>query len=148
MAVNGHYSKKLVDCQIPKCAACCENMRFDLVVLTYHTRSDDYSTDQGQTSDAPFISSTVTQSLRPHHFVQVFVIGYLLLSFLFLESRNDLHINTVSLQQGCSEDIAIYIYDYKEYEADPLGLLQRVEKSSSSQSHFRLTEHFAHNNQL
>ena len=98
-------------------------MRFNLVVLTYHTRSDDYSTDQEQTSDAPFISSTVTQSMRPHHFVQVFVIAYLLLSFLFLESLNDFHINNVSLQRGYSDDIAIYIYEYKEYEADPLGLL-------------------------
>ena len=53
----------------------CENMRFDLVVLTYHTRSDKYLTDQGQTSDAPLNSSTVTQGLRPHHFVQVFVLG-------------------------------------------------------------------------
>ena len=110
----------------------CENMRFNLVVLTYHTRSDDYLTDQGQTSDAPFNSSIVTQRLRPHHFVQVFVIAYLLLSFLFLELLNDLHINTVSLQQGYSDDIAIYIYDYKEYEADPLGLRQRVKTSSSS----------------
>ena len=126
----------------------CENMRFNLVVLTYHTRSDDCLTDQGQTSDAPFIFSTVTQSLRPHHFVQVFVIAYLLLSFLFLESLNDLHINTVSLQRGYSDDIAIYIYNYKEYEADSLGLLQRVETSSSSHLHFRLTEQFAHNNQL
>ena len=123
-------------------------MRLDLVVLTYHTRSDEYLTDQAQTSDAPVNSSTVTQSLRPHHFVQVFVIGYLLLSFLFLESLNDFHINTVSLQRGCSDDISIYIEDYKEYEADPLGLLQRVEKSSTSHLHFRLTEHFAHNNQL
>jgi len=123
-------------------------MRFDLVVLTYHTRSDDYSTDQGQTSDAPCYSSTVTQSLRPHHFVQVFVIAYFLLSFLFSESLNDLHINTVSLQRGYSEDIAIYIDDYNEYEADLLGLRQRVEMSSLSHLHFRLTEQFAHNNQL
>ena len=123
-------------------------MRFDLIVLTYHTRSEDYLTDQGQTSNAPLNSSTITQSLRPHHFVQVFVIAYLLLSFLFLESLNDLHINTVSLQQGCSKDIAIYIDNYKEYEADPLGLLQRVETSSTSHLLFRLTEHFAHNNQL
>ena len=123
-------------------------MRFDLVVLTYHTRSDNCLTDQEQTSDAPFIFSTVTQSLRPHHFVQVFVIAYFLLSFLFLESLNDLHINTVSLQRGYSDDIAIYIYDYKEYEADPLGLLQRVETSSKSHLHFRLTKQFAHNNQL
>ena len=54
---------------------------------------------------------------------QQFVIGYLLLSFLFLESLNDLHINTVSIQQGYSKDIAIYIDNYEEYEADPFGLL-------------------------
>ena len=123
-------------------------MRFDLVVLTYYARSGYYLTDQGQTSDAPLKSSTVTQGLKPHHFVQVFVIAYLLLSFLFLELLNDLHINTVSLQRGCSDDIAIYIYDYKEYEADPLCLLQRVETSSFSHLHFRLTKQFAQNNQL
>ena len=124
----------------------CENMRFDLVVLTYHTRSDDCLTDQGQTPDGPFLFSTVTQSLRPHHFVQVFVIACLLLSFLFLESLNDLHINTVSLQQGYSEDIAIYIYDYKEYVSDPLGLIQKIKTSSQSHLHFRLTKQCAHNN--
>ena len=53
-----------------------------------------------------------------------------LLFCLFLESLNALHINTVSLQRGYSDDIAIYIYDYKGYDADPLGLIQKVEKSS------------------
>ena len=130
------------------CMQACENMRFDLVALTYQTRSDYCLTDQGQILDAPINSSTVTQGLRPHHFVQVFVNVYSLLLFLFLESLNDLHINTVSLQQGYSKDIAINIDKYKEYETDPLGLLQRVETSSTSHLHFRLTEHFAHNNQL
>ena len=119
----------------------------NLVVLTYHTRSDYCLTDHGQTSDAPLKSSTVTQNLRPHHFVPVFVNVYSLLSFLSLESLNDLHINTVSLQRGYSEDIAIYIDDYKEYEADLLGLLQRVETSSASHLHFRLTEQLAYSNQ-
>ena len=126
----------------------CENMRFDLIALTYYARSDYCLTDQGQTSDAPINSSTVTQDLRPHHFVQVFVNVYSLLLFLFLELLNNLHINTVSLQQGYSKDIAIYIGKHKEYENDPLGLFQRVKKSSKRHFHFRLIEHFAHNNQL
>ena len=126
----------------------CENVRLDLVVLTSYARTDEYLTDQGQTSDAPIKSSTVTQGLRPHHFVQVFVNVYSLLSFLFLELLNDLHINTVSLQQGYSKDIAIYIDHYKKYEADPLGFLQGIETISMSHLHFRLTKHFAHNKQL
>ena len=118
----------------------CQNMRFNLVVLTYHTKSDYWLTNQGQTSDAPLKSSTITQGLRPHHFVQVFVNVYSLLLFLFLELLNDLHINTVSLQQGDSKDITIYIEKYKEYEADPLSLIQRVKKSSKSHLSFRLTK--------
>ena len=47
--------------------------------------------------------------LRPRYFAQVFVNVYSLLSFLFLELLNDIHINTVSLQQGYSKDIAMYI---------------------------------------
>ena len=42
----------------------CENMRFDLIALTYYARSDYCLTDQGQTSDAPIKSSTVMQGLR------------------------------------------------------------------------------------
>ena len=45
-------------------------------------------------------------NMKPHHFVQVFVNIYLSLLFLFLESLNDLHINTVSLQQGYSKTTA------------------------------------------
>ena len=123
-------------------------MIFDLIALTYHTRSDDCLIDQGYTSDAPINSRPVTQGLRPHHFVQVFVNVDSLLFCLFLGSLNALHINTVSLQQGYSEDIVICIDNYREYDADPLGLLRRVETSSSSHLHFRLTEQFAHNNQL
>ena len=126
----------------------CENRNFYLIALTYYARLDNCLTDQGQTSDAPINSSTVTQDLRPHHFVQEFVIVYLLLSFLFLESLNDLHINTVSLLRGFSKDIAIYVGKHKEYENDPLGLFQRVKTSSKRHFHFRLIEHFAHNNQL
>ena len=68
-------------------------------------------TDKGHTSDAQLKCSTVTQDLKPHHFVQVFVI-YSLLSFLFLESLNDFHIHTVSFQRDYSEDIALHIDDY------------------------------------
>ena len=85
----------------------CENRNFYLIALTYYARLDYCLTDQRQTSDAPINSRTVTQDLRPHHFVQVFVNGYLLLSFLFLESLNDYHIYTVSLQQGTAK-ISLY----------------------------------------
>jgi hypothetical protein len=94
-------------------------MRFDLIAFTNHAWSDCCFTDQRQTSDGPLKSSTVTQGRRPHHFVQVFANVYSPLSFLFFELLHDLYINTVSLQRGCSEDIATYINDYGEYETDP-----------------------------
>jgi hypothetical protein len=64
--------------------------------FTYYARTERCFTDQGQTSDATLKSSTVLQGLRPHHFFQVFANVYFPLSFLFPESLNDLHINTVS----------------------------------------------------
>jgi hypothetical protein len=68
--------------------------------------------------------------MRPQHFVQVFANIYLSLLFLFLESLNDLHINTVSLQQGYSKDIAIYIENYRKYETILFGLIRRLNQSS------------------
>ena len=87
-------------------------------------------------------------NMRPHHFVQVFANIYLSLLFLLLESLNDLHINTVSLQRGYSKYIAIYNNHYGKYETIPFGLIQRLNQSSKSHFHFRLIEQFAHNNQL
>jgi hypothetical protein len=86
--------------------------------------------------------------MRPPHFVQIFANIYFPLSFLFLGLLNDLHINAISLQRGYSEDIAIYIDDYGEYETIPFGLIQRLIQSSKSHLHFRISEQFAHNNQL
>jgi hypothetical protein len=80
-------------------------------------------TDQRQTSDAGLKSSTVTQGLKLHHFAKVFPDVYSTLSILFLELLNNLHINTVSLQQGCSEKIAIYIENYGEYDTHPFGII-------------------------
>ena len=123
-------------------------MGFDLIAFIHHAWTNYCFTDQGQTSDAPLKSSTVPQGLRPHHFVQVLAIVYLPLSFLFPESLKDLHINAVSLQRGYSEDIAIYIDDHGKYETIPLGLIQQLNQSSKSHLHFRVTEQFAHSNQL
>ena len=125
-----------------------ENRRFDLIAFTYHAWTNYCFTYQGQTSDAPSKSSTVKQGLKPPHFVQIFDILYFLLSFLFLRLLNDLHINAISLQQGYSKDIAIYIDDYGKYETIQFGLIQRLNQSSKSHLHFRITEQFAHNNQL
>ena len=123
-------------------------MRFDLVAFIHHAWTNYCFTYQGQTSDAPTGSSTVKQSLRPPHFVPIFDNVSFLLSFLFLGSLNDLHINAIGLQRGYSEDIAIYIDDYGKYETIPFGLIQRLYQSSKSHLHFRITEQFAHNNQL
>ena len=123
-------------------------MRFDLVACAYHVWTDCCFADQGQTSDALFLFSTVPQDLRPHHFVHVFANVYAPLSFLFLESLNDLHIKTVNLQRGYSEDVAIYIDDYGKYTTSRFGISQRLNQSSKSHLHFSLTELYAHNNQL
>ena len=87
-------------------------------------------------------------NMRPHHFVQVFANIYLSLLFLLLESLNDLHINTVSRQQGYSNDIAIYIENYRKYETILFGLIQWLNQSSKSHLHFRLSKQFTHNNQV
>jgi hypothetical protein len=123
-------------------------MGLDLIAFIHHAWTNYWITGQGQTSDAPLKSSTIPQGLKPHHFVQVFANVFLSLSFPFPESLNDLHIYTVSLQRDYSEDIAIYIDDYGKYETTPFGLIQRLKQSSESQLHFRITDQFAHNNQL
>ena len=64
------------------------------------------------------------QRMSLHHFVQVFSNDYSPLSLLSLKSLSDLHINSVSLQQGCREVITVWIDEngeYGEYEANPLG---------------------------
>ena len=128
--------------------AMCENMGFDLIAFTYHAWTNYCFTYQGQTSDAPSKSSTVPQGLRPPHFVQIFANIYFPLSFLFLRSLNDLHINTVSLQRGYIEGIAIYIVNYGKYETIPFGLIQQLNQSSKSHLHFRINKQFAHHNEL
>ena len=97
-------------------------MGLDLIAFIHHDWTNYYFTHQGQTSDAPIKPSTVPQDLRRHHFVQIFVNVFFPLSFLFLGLRNDLHINAISLQQGYSKDIAIYIDNYGKYETIPFGL--------------------------
>ena len=42
----------------------------------------------------------------------------------------------------------MYIADYGKYETIPFGLIQQLNQSSKSHLHFRITEQFAHNNQL
>ena len=126
----------------------CENIGFDLIAFIDHAWTNYCFTHQEQTSDAPSKSSTVAQGLRPPHFVQIIDNVYFPLSFLFLGSLNDFHINTVSLQRGYSKDIAIYIDDYGKYETIPFGIIQRLYQSSKSHLHFRISEQFAHNNQL
>jgi hypothetical protein len=123
-------------------------MGFDLIAFIHHAWRNYCFTYQGQTSDAPTKSSTVRQGLKPPHFVQIFDIVYFPLSFLFLGSLNDLHINAISLQRGYSEDIAIYIDVHGKYETIPFGIIQRLYQSSKSHLHFRISEQFAHNNQL
>ena len=88
------------------------------------------------------------QGLRPHHFIQVFANVYSHLLFLFLELLNDLQINTVSLHQGCSKDIAAYIDNFWEYETNPFGTIQQSKQSSKSHICLSLAKHFAHKNQL
>ena len=73
----------------------CENMRFDLVACAYHVWTDCCFADQGQTSDALFLFSTVPQDLRPHHFVHVFANVYAPLSFLF-SNRSMISISRLS----------------------------------------------------
>jgi hypothetical protein len=97
--------------------------------------------------NAPLKSSTVTQGLS-HHFVPVFANVSSPLPFLFHKLLNDLHINTVSLQQGYSKDFAIYINEYGKYETNMFGMIQHFKQSPKHYSYFSLTEHFAHNNQL
>jgi hypothetical protein len=126
----------------------CEYIGFDLIAFIDHSRINYSFTYQEQTSDAPSKSSTVAQDLRPPHFVQIVENVFFPLSFLFLGSLNDFHINTVSLQRGYSEDIAIYIDYYGKYETIPFGIIQRLNQSSKSHLHFRISEQFAHNNQL
>ena len=87
-------------------------------------------------------------NMKPPHFVQTFDFVYFPLSFRFLGLLNDLHINAISLQRGYSKDIAIYIDDYGKYETIPFGIIQRLIQSSKSHLHFRISNQFAHNNQL
>ena len=65
---------------------------------------------------SPFQSSTVAQGLSRHHFVPVFADCQFALTIFvsFLESLSDLHIDTVSLQRGCREDVALCIDDYRD----------------------------------
>ena len=123
-------------------------MGFDLIAFIHHVWRNYCFTYQGHPSDAPTKSSTVRRGLKPPHFVQIFDIVYFPLSFLFLGLLNDLHINAISLQRGYSEDIAIYIEDYGKYETILFGFIQRLNQSSKSHLHFRISEQFAHNNQL
>ena len=123
-------------------------MGFDLIAFIHHAWTNYYFTYQRQTSNAPSKSSTTWQGLRPPHFVQIFDNIYFPLAFLFLGSLNDLHINAISLQQGYRKDIDVYIDKYGKYETILFGLIQRLIQSSKSHLHFRITEQFAHNNQL
>jgi hypothetical protein len=117
-----------------------ENMGFDLIAFIHHDWTNYCFTYQGQSSDAPSKSITIRLRLRLPHFVQIFDNVYFLLAFLFLESLNDLHINTISLQQGYSKDIAIYIDEYGRYETILFCLIQWLYQSSKSHLHFRISK--------